>query len=62
MEKLINSTVYDELYDKIMIHINHRVQEIITETLQKELQIVNKKIKDQYKSLSGEIKASELVK
>ena len=60
IEKLISSTVYDELYDKIMIHINHRAHEIISETLQKELQIVNKKIKDQYKSLSGEIKSSEL--
>ncbi len=60
IEKLISSTVYDKLYDKIMIHINHRAHEIISETLQKELQIVNKKIKDQYKSLSGEIKTSEL--
>lgn len=60
IEKLINSTVYDELYEKVMIHINHRAQEIITDTLQKELQMVNKKTKDLYKSLSGEIKASEL--
>ena len=60
IENLISSTVYDELYDKIMIHINHRAHEIISETLQKELQIVNKKIKDQYKSLSAEIKAAEL--
>ena len=60
IEKLINSTVYDKLYGKVMAYINHRAQGIITETLQKELQMVNKKIKDQYKYLSGEIKASEL--
>lgn len=60
IEKLINSNVYVELYEKVIIDINHRAQKIITDTLQKELQIVNKKIKDKYKSLSGEIKASEL--
>lgn len=60
MERLISSNVYDELYGKIMTHINHRAQEIISETLQKELQMVNKKIKELYKSLSREIKASEL--
>ena len=60
IEKLINSTVYGELYDKITVYINHRTKEIITETLQKELQTINKKIKDQYKSSSGEINATEL--
>jgi DNA invertase Pin-like site-specific DNA recombinase len=60
IDKLISSSVYDELYEKIMIHINHRTQEIILDTLQKELQMVNKKIKELYKSLSREIKASEL--
>ena len=60
IDKLISSSVYDELYEKIMIHINHRTQEIILDTLQKELQMVNKKIKELYKSLSQEIKASEL--
>lgn len=60
IEKLINSNAYSELCEKVMMDINYRAQKIMKDTLQKELQIVNKKIKDKYKSFSGDIKVEEL--
>ena len=60
IEMFINSNTYIELCEKVMIDINHRAQKIIKDTLQEELQIVNKKIKDKDKSLSDETKGNEL--
>ena len=60
IENLINSNVYDALYEKVLKDIDHRAQKIIKDSLQKELQIVNKKIKEKYKSFSGEINKNEL--
>ena len=60
IEKLINSNLYIDLHNKVMMDVNNRAQKIVMDSLQKELQIVNKKIKDRYKSFSGEINSSEL--
>lgn len=60
MKKLIDSTVYTELCDKVIEDIGHRAQKITKDKLQKELQIVNKKIKNKYKSFSDETNSKEL--
>ena len=61
IEKFVNSSMYDELCKNVMTEIFIRVQEAKKSNLQKELQIVNKKIKDTFKVLSAEsINANEL--
>ena len=53
--------MYDELCKNVMTEIFIRVQEAKKSNLQKELQIVNKKIKDTFKALSAEsINTNEL--
>ncbi len=52
IELFINSLMFEELCEKLFQQITHQAQEIKKGTLQKNLQIVNRRIKDRYKSIS----------
>ena len=60
IEQFFNSSLYDDLCKKIIIEINTRAQRITKDRLQKELQILNKNIKDKYKTLSAKTDMSGL--
>ena len=60
IEKIINSKLYDELCQIIMQSVYSRARDNEKAKLQKELQLLNKEIRERYKKLSSNMRASEL--